>query len=720
MIKRRILVYCLLSILLISVFSISVFNYQSTRKYISAAVERETSELLSSFTAEAKRYSNERVVELELIAGHLALLPNNKNEIVSFLHVQNNKMPFFTGLGFITLEGEIFAADGSRIPVKQRESFKKALSGETVFSEIFPLYQDSAQKVTAISIPVHKDGEIIGVLSGVVNMANIIGGLYEESRLPGTVFLLKGGEVVFSSSSEREIEDVIPNVETLLKEIDQLDVGNWLINSNSAHYVMYQHIWDDWIVVVDSNANPDTKTISDTFWRNTLFVLITLFVIILVLLYVHQLELREKNMLKRDLLTGLGNRTQLEEDLEFQLQHFPQKKFALLFICLDRFIEINERVGYQMGDRIVFALSKKLKQIASKENLYRVDGDEFVFISYTETEQEQRSIASKIVHLMEVPIPINKEGSVWVTVSVGVRSSLECDEADLMMQDATFAVQEAKRKGGNQFVYFTAQLAILNERHRQVANHLDSALENKEFYLVYQPIYRFSSQSVVSFETLLRWKSPILGEVGPVDFIPLLEENDLIIQTGRWLIREVASQVIRWEKEGYKTFVVTLNVSVKQLLHPNFLSDVYSIIKETGVKPEMLVFEITESIVVQNIELASQILLTLNSLGIQTALDDFGTGYSSFSILKTLPIQYLKIDRAFVVEIESDGGVSKKILKGIVDIANGLNLTTVVEGVETNEQLAILKEMGVHRVQGYIISKPVIPEAAIQMVEGKR
>ena len=719
MIRRRILIYSLLIIVLISVISISIINYQSTKQFVLTSVKRETSELLSSFSVETKRYSNERVVELELIASHVALLLENENELVEFLHAQNEKMPFFTALGFITPEEEIIAADGSRITVKQKEAFERALAGETVFSEIFPLHQDSTQKVTAISMPVKKDGQIVGVLSGVVNMANIIGGLYEESFLPGTVFLLKGDDVVFSSSKDKQIQDVIPNIETLLKKMDQLDIGSWLLNSREAHYVMYQHVWDDWIVVVDSDANPDTDTISKTFWRNILFVLITLFIKIIVLIYVHQLEQREKNRMKQDLLTGLGNRIQLEEDLEFRLQHFSYKKFAMMFICLDRFIEINERIGYQMGDRILFSVSEKLKQFVGKDSLYRVGGDEFVLISSTESEQEQRRMASKIVQIMDLPIQLSGEGSVWATVSVGVRPSMENDDVELMMQDATFAVQEAKKKGGNQFIYYTEQFAVMNERQRLVANNLDSALDNDEFYLVFQPIYSYSSQSIVSFETLIRWKSPVLGEVGPVEFVHLLEENDLIIQTGRWLIRKVALQVNRWEEEGYKDFVVTLNVSVKQLLHPNFLNDVCAIIKETSVKPERIVFEITESIVVQNIEKASQILLTLNSIGIQTALDDFGTGYSSFSILKTLPIQYLKIDRAFVIEIEHDGGVSSKILKGIIDIAKGLHLTTVVEGVETREQLTLLEEIGVHRVQGYFIGKPVLPEIAVRMMDEK-
>ncbi|MGG3806518.1 bifunctional diguanylate cyclase/phosphodiesterase [Metabacillus fastidiosus] len=718
MIKRRILIYSLLIIIFTSVVILTIANYQSTKKYVLTSVERETKELLSNFSAEAKRFSNERIVELELMAEYIVLSVHNEEELVQFLHKQNSKMPFFTGLGFINPEGEITASDGQQFPVKEKESFERALNGEVMFSDIFTLHQDSTKKVTAISVPVRKNGEIIGVLSGVVNMEDIIGELFAETSLPGSVFLLKDDEVVFSPSKDKSFQEIVPDVESLLNEISNNDNGSILIDKKLEHYIMYEHAWDDWVVVVDSGSNPDTGTISDTFWRNTLFVAVALLVIFIVLFYVRQLEKREKNMRKRDLLTGLGNRVQLEEDLALKLQ--AGHKMTLYFIDLDRFKEINERIGYQAGDQILFEVSRKLKQFADKDYLYRIGGDEFVFIANSKSEQEEKEIASEIVRMMENPLQVSGEGSIWITSSVGVRSSTSKDQVDIMMQDATFAVQEAKKKGGHQFVYFTEQLAALNENQRLLVNHLNSALEKGEFYLVYQPIYGFSSEKVVSFETLLRWKSPILGEVGPVKFISLLEENDSIIAVGRWLIREVALQVKHWENEGYKDIVVTLNVSVKQLLHPNFLHDVCSIIRETNVRPEMLVFEITESMVIQNIELATQTLLALNDLGIQIALDDFGTGYSSLSILKMLPIQYLKVDRTFVKEVESDGGVSHTILKGIIDIANGLQLKTVMEGVETIEQLTLLKKMGAHRIQGYFISKPVLPEIAIEFVHNDR
>ena len=233
--------------------------------------------------------------------------------------------------------------------------------------------------------------------------------------------------------------------------------------------------------------------------------------------------------------------------------------------------------------------------------------------------------------------------------------------------------------------------------------------------MVFQPIYNLSTKKITSYEALLRWDSPIIGQVSPVEFIPLLEESDLIIPVGRWILRKVTAQMKQWEEEGHEDFQVAINISVKQMMHPDFLYEVKSIIHETNISPQRLVFEITETVAVQNIELATQILTELNNLGVKTALDDFGTGYSSLSILKLLPIQQVKVDRSFIVEMEQDGEKSLVILQGVLDIVNNLGMSTIMEGVETLDQLELLREMGAHKVQGYLISRPVVAELAIEL-----
>ncbi len=706
-------VYILLTIILLTVVTLTIFDYKSSKNFVLETVQKETRELLDSFTDETNKFSNERVAELELIADYIALL-ESEEEIVQFLGEQREKMPFFASFGFITPEGEILAGDGTRFPVNQIESFDRALQGETVFSDLFPFFQDSTQLVTAVRIPVIKNDKTIGVLSGVVNMGNVLGSIAKESNLPGTLFLLKENQLVFSTS-DSELENIGPKVSGVLKEIQESEQGTILVDENTAHYVMYQRTAGDWTVVVDSFTDRMKDQISSIFWRNTLIVGFSFLVLCGIYFYLRNNEKREENLLKRDLLTNLPNRVMLEECLKKDLNPQSFKKFTLFFINLDRFKEINERNGYQLGDRVLFETSRKIQAFAGRHELYRVGGDEFVLLAPVTSEEEVNTIAVNLVKLMESPIELSSFESVWVTFSVGIRKSSLGDWPDLMMQDATFAIQEAKKQGGNRFVFFSQELANQNERVRLIANNVVHALANQEYYMVYQPVYNLSTKKITSYEALLRWESPIIGQVSPVEFIPLLEESDLIIPVGRWILRQVTTQLKLWEEEGHEDFHVAINISVKQMMHPDFLYDVKLIIHEMKISPHRLIFEITETVAVQNTELAIQILSELNNLGVKTALDDFGTGYSSLSILKLLPIQQVKVDRSFIVEMEQVGEKSLVILQGVLDIAKNLGMSTVMEGVETLEQLELLREMGAHKIQGYLISRPVVAELAIEL-----
>lgn len=719
MIKKKIKIISLLLIFFSLILFMTINSYKSTKVSVLESLERETDELRSNFVIETNRFTHARISELKLIAEHLPFIEEDKVAMIDFLHRQNDLMPYSTELSFSNVEGEVFATDGQQFPVQQRESFEKALTGQVVFSDVFQLHEDATQRGIAISVPVLKDSEIIGVISSVVNMSNLMSELIDESSLPGAIFLFKKTELIFSSIEGEQLKSLMPNVKKVLEEKNRPLNGSLLIDKKTAHYLKYANTKDNWTVIVDSSTNPHSKRLIDAFWQNILIVALTLLILSSVYIYICVQDKQEQVRTKRDLLTGLPNRIKLEEDLTIRLAENPEKSFVLLLINVDRFKEINEKVGYQSGDIILFELSKKLKAFSAKSEIYRVDGDEFIMLINEDCEAEQRSIAKKLIKKMEQPLQLCDEESIWLTFSIGVRSSKQNDQLDLIMQDATFACQFAKKQGGNQFIYFTEKLEEISARSRLVSRKLDTALINNEFYLLYQPIYGIDEETIVSYETLMRWKSPELGEVGPEEFINFLENSDLIISVGRWLIKEVALQVLRWESEGHKNFTVTLNVSVKQLVHADFLQDVRTILKGTGVNPGKIVFELTETIVVQHIDLAAEILSTLNSIGIRTALDDFGTGYSSLAILKVLPFQYVKVDRAFIMEVEIDDGVSKAILKGIIEIVNGLGLTTIVEGVETAEQFKLLKNLGAHRIQGYLISKPILPEAAIKLIGNK-
>ncbi|MDX1770754.1 MAG: bifunctional diguanylate cyclase/phosphodiesterase, partial [Planococcaceae bacterium] len=249
--KRQIQAYVLLSLILLTVVALTIINYQDTKQYVIETVDNETNELLKNFTDETNKFSNERVAELELIANYLVLLDGTDEEIIEFLANQRDKMPFFTSLGFINPKGETLAGDGSRFKVNQIESFERALQGEVVFSDLFPLYQDPDQIVTAIRLPVKKGDDVIGVLSGVVNMGNILGSVAKESSLPGSLYLFKEEQLVFSTTDE-PFDNRFDYAADIKEQMKVKESGSILVEEDSAHFVMFQRAGADWTVLVDS------------------------------------------------------------------------------------------------------------------------------------------------------------------------------------------------------------------------------------------------------------------------------------------------------------------------------------------------------------------------------------------------------------------------------------------------------------------------------------
>lgn len=718
--KRQYIFYILISFIFIGTVTFSIMSYYNTKHFVLESVERETDELLNNFTAEVNRFTMERTADIELMADLLPYMIERGEDVTAFLLSQTERASHFKGLGFITPDGEVNTSDGQRFPVQQGESFERALQGEVSFSEVYTLNQDPTQNVTAISVPViDHDGTIIGVVSGIVNLSDLVSDLVEESNLPGTVFLLKDDDVLFASNEDISFEQAIPNSDQFLRAIDDQSVGSWDDSQDKLRFIKYESTWNNWVVVIDSSTNKATKQVPQSFWLSTVLIISATIITLLVSLYFNRLLRRERQQGEKDLLTGLGNRTRLETNVAKRIALYPHAKATFYFIKLDRFTDFTERVGYYLSDELLFAVGKRLDSIQDKFNVYRMGDEEFVISTQLNSIEGQHEFAQELVDKMAQPISLGKDNRVELTASVGVRSAVGTEDMNVVMQDVIFASREAGKRGGNQYVYVTEELSIESQHQRQLATELAYALENEEFYLLYQPIYSCFHDHIVSFEALMRWKSPTLGTISPVKFIPLLEESDKIIDVGRWLIYQVSEQVLIWESEGYDNFTVALNVSTKQLQDDSFLSDVKQMLSETGVNPNRLVFEVTESVVVQDIDQTYNILESLNELGIKTAIDDFGTGYSSLSILKNLPFQYMKLDRVFVMEVLSDDGVSEAILRSLIKIANSLDLVTITEGVETLDQLKVLRTLGTHRIQGYYFSKPLLPGEAITFLNAK-
>ncbi|RCW63736.1 EAL domain-containing protein [Saliterribacillus persicus] len=416
-------------------------------------------------------------------------------------------------------------------------------------------------------------------------------------------------------------------------------------------------------------------------------------------------ESRINELAYHDSLTQLANRLNLEENLTpiLKAAKANNKKVAFLLFDLDRFKVINDTYGHQAGDRLLQIIAKRLKSIA-KENylICRLGGDEFVIVIPNLIDMvlvEEFSI--DLLNTINAPI---KDQELVYTISTSIGVSVfpdHCLDAETLMLQADIAMYNAKTSGRNRVQLYNQSINQYNYRQVHLENQLNKALEKKEFYLLFQPIYNANTMKIIGFEALIRWKSEELGEVMPNDFIPVAEENGTIIAIGEWVLRE-ACYFLKDLDPSMKIFV---NISSKQLNHMLFLEKVEQILNESNCVADRLCFELTETAMLEDLEHSKKALYKLNKLGIHLSLDDFGTGYSSLSILNDLPIQILKIDKSFIQQMES-GQKNKAIVEAIVQLSHKLSIEVVAEGVENKKQLDILLDMKLDYLQGYYFKKP--------------
>lgn len=412
-----------------------------------------------------------------------------------------------------------------------------------------------------------------------------------------------------------------------------------------------------------------------------------------------------------DVLTNLPNRRafMLRLGQAIQRSHLERSSTVLLHIDLDRFKNINDTLGHSAGDRLLKLVGKRLYTIASNtEAVARLGGDEFAIMveGVTQAEKSER-IAQEIVAAFNQPFELNGR-QLYVNASVGIATfPSDSDDVESLVRHADMALFHAKLFGRASWVNFSSVMEgdLLDNLSMETSLH--GALDNNEFEVVYQPIMDPVEQRMVAVEALLRWNSPLHGKVPPVRFIPMLEATGMIAPVGRWVLRTACAQIKAAEHLGGAGVVLAINLSGRQFRDEKLVDDIREILAESGLPPEQLELEITESILIEDSSAAAGTLDALKALGVRLAIDDFGTGYSSLSYLRRFPIDTLKIDRSFVADLE-DSRDAVVIVKAIVNLAHSLGLDVVGEGVETAGQLAILTEMGCRKVQGYWFNPPLV------------
>ena len=414
-----------------------------------------------------------------------------------------------------------------------------------------------------------------------------------------------------------------------------------------------------------------------------------------------------------DTLTNLPNRALLAENLKFVIDRAKQHEdyqFAVLFLDLDRFKNVNDSLGHSIGDQLLIAMARRLEHcIREVDMVARLGGDEFaILLDGISNATDATNLAKRIEDKLESPFNLSGH-EVFTTTSIGIAmSSAGYDHPEAILRDADTAMYRAKAQGKACYEVFDKGMHARAVYLLQMETDLRRALEREEFRVYYQPIVALETGNLAGFEALIRWEHPERGFVNPGDFISLAEDTGLINPIGMWVLKRACQQLAKWQWQSHsnRNLFMSVNLSSKQLGQTGLVSEIGEILKETHVEPRHLKLEITESAVMENAETAVQLLRRLKALGVQLSIDDFGTGYSSLGYLHRFPVDTLKIDRSFVGRI-GEASENIEIVRTIISLAENMEMDVVAEGVETLPQFASLRSLNCQYGQGYLFSRPV-------------
>ncbi len=429
------------------------------------------------------------------------------------------------------------------------------------------------------------------------------------------------------------------------------------------------------------------------------------------------------HMASYDALTSLPNRVLFMNRLIQSLkrtQQEPDYQFAVLFLDCDRFKVVNDSLGHLAGDRLLIAIARRLKlHLAPTDMLARFGGDEFtILLENIQDSEDAIDLAKKIQTSMSWPFQFDDQ-ELFINASIGiVVGDQTYEQPENLLRDADIAMYQAKAQGKARYQIFDSQMHYLAQQRLELETDLRRALHRQEFLLYYQPIISLATGRIAGFEALLRWHHPQKGLISPGDFIPAAEETGLIIPIGLWVLQEACQQLKNWQDQGLLKHLIkmSVNLSVKQFSQVNLIQNIDRIILKTLLNSEYLKLEITESAIMDNPELATEILQQLRDRNIQLSIDDFGTGYSSLSYLHRFPLDNLKIDRSFIQPLR-ETCQNLEIIQAIITLAHHLNMTITAEGIETAEQLSLLRSLGCEEGQGYYFSPPVDANIAQVLLE---
>jgi diguanylate cyclase (GGDEF)-like protein len=410
-----------------------------------------------------------------------------------------------------------------------------------------------------------------------------------------------------------------------------------------------------------------------------------------------------------DELTGLPNRKLFQEKLNIAINLYTKKHgkmLAVLYFDLDQFKLINDTLGHKIGDILLKGVAERLKScIRDNDVASRQGSDEFSLLLNNVSKREVTVIAERINDILAKSFEIEDQ-EIFVTPSIGISLyPFDGNNADELMRKADIAMNQVKTIGSNNYQFYEPLWDRKTNERLSIENDLRKAIDRNEFKLHYQPIIDIATNKINGVEALIRWDHPTLGGIPPDKFIPIAEETGLIVTIGEWVVNTACHQLKNWQDSGLPILTISVNISIRQFYQPNLVPMIAQNLKESGIDPICLTIEITESMTM-DVEKAITILRDLKNLGVKISIDDFGTGYSSLSYLKKFPIDYLKIDRSFIRDIDKSKD-DESIATAILLMGKTLGLNIIAEGVETSEQLGILRSHNCNEAQGYLFSKPI-------------
>ena len=425
-----------------------------------------------------------------------------------------------------------------------------------------------------------------------------------------------------------------------------------------------------------------------------------------------------------DALTDLPNRTLLKDRLTLALAQARRNEqmLAVMFLDLDQFKVVNDTAGHVEGDKLLQSVSQQLNSVLREgDTVARVGGDEFILLlPKIEQLADATEIAERVLTAVgRTRVIVGHEFNISTSIGITLFPT-DGDDAETLLTNADIAMYQAKEQGKNNFQFFTPVMNTRIQNRLALENDLRHGLERGEFVVYYQPQLNISTGQIVGVEALVRWQHPERGLVLPMEFIPVAEETGLIVPLGEWVLHAACAQIRSWQEAGLPPLRVAVNLSAREFQQGNLIEAVAGVLEETGLAPEFLQLEITEGVSIQDVDFTIKVMGELKEMGVQIAIDDFGTGYSALSYLRRFPIDVVKIDRSFVCDLTIDS-TDAEIATTIIVMAHNLGLEVIAEGVETEEQLAFLKQRRCDEMQGYLFSKPVPAEKLEEiLVQGKR